>query len=452
MRPRRGSRHWLQRFLTPASLLLVSFAAAILVGALALMSPTSTTGGQNRFVDALFTATSAVCVTGLAVVDTGTFYTRSGQVIILCLIQLGGLGIITFSVILLLIARRRISIRDKIIVQDTFTPVASSEIYLLVKRVFLSTFAIEGLGALCLWVFTPDRTFFSSVFHAVSAFCNAGFSLKSDNLVGYRYNTGVNLTVCSLIVLGGLGFFSHVELARLALRKPVRLSLHTRLVVLVTSLLIFGGAFSFYIFESRNTLKAESLKGIILISLFQSVTARTCGFNTIDLGTVTNATLYMMILLMFVGASPGSTGGGIKTSTLGVLVAMARSRFLGEAGVKVFHRTIPYETVSRALVVLVLAFTLVTFAVLALAFVEIGDTPYALSPTHFIELFFEVVSAFGTVGLSTGITPHLSDLGKLILILVMFVGRVGPLTVATAVGRRSPRGKFRYAEENVMVG
>jgi len=153
-----------------------------------------------------------------------------------------------------------------------------------------------------------------------------------------------------------------------------------------------------------------------------------------------------------VGASPGSTGGGIKTSTLGVLVAMARSRFLGEAGVKVFHRTIPYETVSRALVVLVLAFTLVTFAVLALAFVEIGDAPYALSPTHFIELFFEVVSAFGTVGLSTGITPHLSDLGKLILILVMFVGRVGPLTVATAVGRRSPRGKFRYAEENVMVG
>src|SRR6266536_2809029 len=376
MRPRRGSRHWLQRFLTPASLLLVSFAAAILVGAFALMLPTSTTGGQHRFIDALFTATSAVCVTGLAVVDTGTFYTRSGQVIILCLIQLGGLGIITFSVILLLIARRRISIRDKIIVQSAFTPVASSEIYTLVKRIFLSTFAIEGLGALCLWVFTPDRTLFSSVFHAVSAFCNAGFSLKSDNLMSYRYNAGVNLTVCSLIVLGGLGFFTHVELARLALRRPVRLSLHSRLVLLVTSLLIFGGAFSFYIFESRNTLKAETMKGIILISLFQSVTARTAGFSTIDLGTVTNATLYMVILLMFVGASPGSTGGGIKTSTLGVLVAMARSRYRGDASVHIFYRRVPSATVAKALSVLVLAFSLVTLAVAALAFVEIGTEPF----------------------------------------------------------------------------
>jgi len=431
---------------------LLSFAAAIVVGTLALMLPTSTTGGSHRFIDALFTATSAVCVTGLIVVDTGTFYTRSGQTIILCLVQIGGLGIMTFSVILLLVARRRISIRDKTIVRDTFTPVHSSEIYALVRRVFLSTFAIEGLGALCLWVFTPDRALFSSVFHSVAAFCNAGFSLKSDNLMGYRYNAGVNLTVCSLIVLGGLGFFTHVELARLALRRPVRLSLHSRLVLLVTSLLIVGGAFSFYIFESRNTLKAETMKGIILISLFQSVTARTAGFNTVDLGRVTNATLFMVILLMFVGASPGSTGGGIKTSTLGVLVAMARSRWRGQATVNVFHRTIPYETVSRALVVLVLAFTLVTFAVLALAFVEIGDTPYALSPQHFIELFFEVVSAFGTVGLSTGITPYLSDLGKFILILIMFVGRVGPLTVATAVGRQSPRGKFQYAEENVMVG
>ena len=178
MRPRHGSRHGLKRVLTSANLLLLSFAAAIFFGTFALMLPSSTTGRHIRFIDALFTATSAVCVTGLSVVDTGTFYTRSGQIIILCLIQLGGLGIITFSVILLLVARRRISIRDKIIVQDTFTPVHSSEIYALVKRVFLSTIAIEGVGVLCLWVFTPDRTLFSSVFHAVSAFCNAGFSLK----------------------------------------------------------------------------------------------------------------------------------------------------------------------------------------------------------------------------------------------------------------------------------
>ncbi|PYV08999.1 MAG: hypothetical protein DMG07_24225 [Acidobacteria bacterium] len=229
-------------------------------------------------------------------------------------------------------------------------------------------------------------------------------------------------------------------------------SLQTRLVLVVTAALVVSGALGFYVFESRNALRDESAGGALLISLFQAVTSRTAGFNTIDLSRLTNATLFMMILLMFVGASPGSTGGGIKTSTLGVLVAMARSRIRGEEGVHIFYRSVPSATVAKALSVLVLAFSLVTLAVAALAFVEIGTEPFPQSDKQFIEIFFEVVSAFGTVGLSTGITPRLSVLGKLILVLVMLVGRVGPLTVASAVGRLQARGKFRYAEENVMVG
>ncbi len=443
---------WLRRYLTPANLLIISFAGAILAGTFGLMLPGSTTKGEIRFIDALFTSTSAVCVTGLTVVDTGTYYTRSGQVIILCLIQMGGLGIMTFSVVILVLSGRRISIRDKLIVKDSFVPVTSTDFYKLIKRIFVSTFTIESIGAISLWTLMPDRTLFSSIFHAISAFCNAGFALKSRSMMDYCYNTGVNLTICALIVLGGLGFFSHVELGKRLLRKQRRMSLHTRLVLVVTSVLILVGAITFYAFESRNTLRGESLRGVVLISLFQSITARTAGFNTIDLGTVTNATLYMVILLMFIGASPGSTGGGIKTTTLGVLFAMARSRYRGEESVHVFNRTVPYETVSRALSVLVLGFTLVTFSALALSFVEIGEKPYLQSSISFIALFFEVVSAFGTVGLSTGITPSLSDLGKFILVLVMFVGRVGPLTIVTAVGRHMSRAKFRYAEENVMVG
>ena len=440
------------RVLTPTELLLLGFGVAILFGTVALMLPGSTQGGI-RFIDALFTSTSAVCVTSLKVVDTGAFFTRQGQVIILCLIQVGGLGIMSLSVTLVLVSGRRVSIRDRALVQDAFIPRLSGESLALLKLVFASTFLIEGVGVVLLWLFTPEHKWFPSLFHAVSAFCNAGVSLNPDNLVRYRYNAGVNLTVCALIVAGGLGFFTHLELRRLVQRAPgFRLSLQTRLVLVVTAALVVSGALGFYVFESRNALRDESAGGALLISLFQAVTSRTAGFNTIDLSRLTNATLFMMILLMFVGASPGSTGGGIKTSTLGVLMAMARSRIRGEEGVHIFYRSVPSATVAKALSVLVLAFSLVTLAVAALAFVEIGTEPFPQSDKQFIEIFFEVVSAFGTVGLSTGITPRLSVLGKLILVLVMLVGRVGPLTVASAVGRLQARGKFRYAEENVMVG
>jgi trk system potassium uptake protein len=425
----------------------------ILAGSIILMLPQSTSAGSLAFIDALFTATSAVCVTGLTVLNTGTSFTRTGQIVILSLIQLGGMGIIMFSVVLLLLSRHRVSIRDKLTIQDTLSPYTSGQISNLVKQIFVSTLALEAMGAVLLWLFSPDRSWFASVFHAVSAFSNAGFGLQPSGFIDPHNSPGVSLTLCVLMVLGGLGFFTCAELARLLNPKfRDRLSLHTRLVLVVTAALLFGGALCFYAFESRNALAAEGVGGVLMLSFFQSITARTTGFSTIDLRTLTNATLFLMILLMFIGASPGSAGGGIKTSTLGVLIAMARSRLRGEVNVSLFRRTIPDSTVSKSLSVLVLAFTLVTFAVLALAFVELGLEPYTQSSTQFIEVFFEVVSAFAGCGLSTGITPHLSRLGKLILVLVMFVGRVGPLTVATAAGRSRARAKYRYAEENVMIG
>jgi len=441
------------RFMGATEVFMLSFAVAIVLGALALMLPSSTVSGEISFIDALFTSTSAVCVTGLTVVDTAAYFTRSGQFIIMCLIELGGLGIMTFSIILLIITGRRLSLRDKMILQDAFVPAPVIEVRFLVRRLFLSTLAIEGLGAAALYVFTPDRAFFPSVFHAVSAFCNAGFALKSTNLMAYRYNAGVNLTICSLIVLGGLGFFTHIDLARrLGRRKTRRVSAHSRLVLTVTASLIAVGTLGFYVFEAGNVLAGDDFGGVLLASLFQSVTARTAGFNTVDFGHLANATLFWIILLMFIGASPGSTGGGIKTTTFGILIAMAKSRYRGEDGVSVFSRTVPDETVSKAIFILILAFVLVTAATLLLAVTEAGDEPYLRSETRFIEVMFEVVSAFGTVGLSTGITPRLSGLGKFILVLVMFVGRVGPLSIAALVGQRKGAAKYRYAEENVMVG
>ncbi|NWG14281.1 MAG: hypothetical protein HXY20_12175 [Acidobacteria bacterium] len=441
------------RFLSATEVFLLSFAVAILIGALALMLPGSTVSGGIRFVDALFTATSAVCVTGLTVVDTGTYFTRTGQIVILCFIQLGGLGIMSFAIVFLVLSGRRMSLRDRMILQDTFVPTPLIEARMLVKRLFLSTFAIEFIGMVLLWLFTPDRSLFHSVFHSVSAFCNAGFTLIPNNFVRYRYVVGVNLTICALIVLGGLGFFTHIELAQ-RLRRRVRraLSVHTRLVTVMTASLISIGALGFYIFEKGNALAGGSFLDVFMTSTFQSVTARTAGFNTIDFGHLTNATLFWVILLMFVGASPGSTGGGIKTTTLGILIAMARSRSRGEQGVSVFRRTVPDETVSKALFILILSFLFVTVATLALAVIETGDQPYLRSDIRLIDVMFEVVSAFGTVGLSTGITPRLSSLGKAVLILVMFVGRVGPLTVAAVAGPRQKAARYRYAEENAMVG
>jgi trk system potassium uptake protein TrkH len=451
----------LERALHPTQVLVLSFGGAILVGALLLMTPFAATGTPLNFVDALFTATSATCVTGLVVVDTGTYLSPFGQGVVLALIQLGGLGIMTYSSVFLLVLGRRISFRGQALLEETLGRKERTTVHRLVRDVFAFTLGIEAIGAAILTVaFSGSRpvleALYHAIFHSVSAFCNAGFSLYSSSLMDYRGSWTVNLTVMGLIILGGLGFTVLEDLqdawADWRGGRVVRLRLHSKIVLTWTGALIAVGAAGVWVFERQNALAGLPWGESLLACLFQSVTPRTAGFNTLDYATLTNTTLFFTILLMFIGASPGSCGGGIKTSTFALVGALARDRLLGRKRVSLFHRTLPEETVARAVSILVASFAFVTVVVFLLLASEIGPVPHRTGGGSFIEYFFETVSAFGTVGLSTGVTPTLSPFGRVLLTAVMFAGRLGPLTLAMAVGMKAERGRFQYAEENAMVG
>jgi trk system potassium uptake protein TrkH len=332
----------------------------------------------------------------------------------------------------------------------------------LVRYVLVFTVATEAAGAALLWVrFCSERpageALWQAVFHSVSAFCNAGFSLLSDNLVRYRADLLVNAVITGLVIVGGLGFLVNLEVrdqavARLTGRRPPRLTLHARVVLTVTGLLLAAGVAGFLVLEWRNLLDGLPLREKVLAAWFQSVTPRTAGFNTVDLGRASSDTLFLTIFLMFVGASPGSTGGGIKTTSLGLIFALFVARWRGRGRARLFRRTIPHAVMDRALALALLAWVLVSVAILVLVTSQGHGRPFHEDEPRFIALMFEAVSAFGTVGLSTGITPSLTAAGKLVLVALMFAGRVGPLTLVLAVGPREERGRFRYAEENVMVG
>ncbi len=451
----------LERTLQPTQILVLSFGGAILVGTVLLQTRWAATGAPLTWLDALFTATSATCVTGLIVVDTGKDLSLFGQWTVLGLIQLGGLGIMTFSSVFLLMLRRRLSFRGQSMVRETLGRKERSSVQRLIRDVFLFTFGIEIVGALLLLVvFLRDHptqaALFSSVFHSISAFCNAGFSLYATSLTEYRGDWILNLTVMILIVMGGLGFTVLEDLAdawsdRRA-GRAAKLSLHSKVVLSFTGGLIVGGAFLIWAFESRNALQGMGVSETLLACLFQSVTSRTAGFNTLDYAMLTNTTLFITILLMFIGAGPGSCGGGIKVSTFALVLALFRDRLLARNRVHLYRRTMPEETVSRSVALLLASFTFVTVVTFLILGTEIGPVPHYQGGGRFLELFFEVVSAFGTVGLSTGATATLSPLGKLLIIASMFVGRLGPLTLALAVGGKATRGRFQYAEENLMVG
>ncbi len=384
-------------------------------------------------------------------VDTATYFSFFGQVVILILIQLGGLGIMTFSTMILLAAGRRISFQDRMLVQESFLPAAPKDFRTLIRNIFLMTFLLELAGALLLFLRFSSRepwpkSFFNSFFHAVSAFCNAGFSTFSDSLQAFTGDILVNLTVMALIILGGLGFLVNQELFYLAFRRSKRfhLSLHSKLVLWVTGLLIIASFIVFFLLENGYALRELGLKEKILASLFQVVTPRTAGFNTIDLGAIQTASVLLLIGLMFVGASPGSTGGGIKTVTLGVIIAFLKSKIAAREKVDVFARTIPDDCLTRAFTLFFLAFSWVALASLVVLIFQ----PAAMMK----EVVFEVFSAFGTVGLSLGITPELAPPAKLVVILTMYVGRIGPLTLLAVFSRTKPVGQFAYVEETVMIG
>jgi trk system potassium uptake protein TrkH len=447
------------RLLTPERTLILSFVIIILVGTGLLSLPYAAKAKPASLVDALFTATSGVCVTGLIVVDTGTFYSQFGQMVILVLIQMGGLGIMTFSVFFYLLLGRSIAIRDRRIIQDTFSQFPIRNLTVLLKSVFLYTMVIEVAGALILFIgwrntFSLTGALYFSVFHAVSAFCNAGFSLFSDSFVGFQTNIPINLSVTSLIILGGIGFIVLREIVEMGFRRALRLrvSLHAKVVLTTTATLIVLGSLVVFFIERDNSLAKFSLGEKVLISYFQSVTSRTAGFNTIPIMGLSNATLFILILLMFVGASPGSCGGGIKTSNLATLVSLALNRYRGTDRANLFKRTIPNETVSRSISITLASIVAVTIATNLLLITQLGDMSHGESRGMFLEVLFETVSAFGTVGLSMDVTSKLNLPGKLIITAMMLLGRLGPLTLAFAMARRVKKAEFQYAEENIIVG
>ena len=433
----------------------------IAIGTLLLSFPFAHAGAPVSVLDALFTAASAVCVTGLTVVDTGSRFSAAGQAVVLALIQVGGLGLMTFSVFVGVVLGRKVAFTDRMVIQDSMHHTPKAGVRRLVRYVLTFTLAVETAGAFVLWLrfrgqFPAGEAAWQSVFHSVSAFCNAGFGLLPDNLVRYRGDLLVNLAITGLIVVGGLGFLVNMELwdgARARLRgRRSPLTLHCKLALLVTVALLALGTVVFLLLEWGNVLRGLPPGERLLAAWFQSVTPRTAGFNTVDYGQVGSDTLFFTIFLMFVGASPGSTGGGIKTTTFGLLFALVVARWRGRGRATVFCRTIPHAVMDRALLLALLAWALVSLAIGLLVFTETHGAPFAAAEPRFVALMFEAVSAFGTVGLSTGITASLGAGSKLVLVALMFVGRVGPLTLVLAVGPRQERGRFRYAEENVMVG
>ncbi len=452
-------RFW--RRLSPPQLFVGSFLLLILLGTLGLKTlPGLYTGAPLSWLDALFTATSAVCVTGLIVVDTATYFTVWGQAFILLLIQLGGLGIITFTTVLIVALGRRLSLRQQALAASAVEAAPHVDYRQLARDVVRFTFLIEAAGALLLYLgFLPELgwrgAFWPAVFHAISAFCNAGFSIFSDSLVGFRTNPVVLVVVMLLIVVGGLGFLTLEELylwrRSIRERRRFRLSLHSRLVLTTTALLLVVGWMFFVFFEWKVALAELPFGAKLLNGLFMSVTARTAGFNTIDYGTATEQTSFLTILLMFVGGSPGSTAGGIKTTTIALLVLLAISRLRGQEIPSCWSRSVPHEVVQRAVGLFVVAVAVLMLGSFVLTATEIEHGVTA--PGSFLKYLFEAYSAFGTVGLSMGVTPSLSAAGRWIIILLMFIGRVGPLTFAAALTiRRHRTPQFRYAYEDVVVG
>ena len=444
--------------LNPSQMMVVGFAAVILIGAILLSLPIATqTGERTSFLDSLFTATSAVCVTGLVVVDTATYWNFFGQIVIIILIQIGGLGFMTITTLFSLIVKKRINLKERLLIQESLNQIDLSGLVKLTRYILLMTFVIEGIGALILsTVFIPQFGFIRgswySIFHSISAFCNAGFDLMGNvtgpysSLMYYVNNTTITLAISALIILGGLGFPVILDIVKN--KKISKLNMHSKIVLISTSILIVVGMLFILIVEYKNvgTLGNLSLKGKILSSLFQSVTIRTAGFATIDLTILHQATLFIMMIFMFVGASPASTGGGVKTTTIAVLILTVKSFLLGKEDIEVFGRRITSSTVRKSVGIFFVGVLAVLTGILLIVLIE--------PEFDLLEASFEVVSALATVGLSIGGSPNLTSIGKLLIVIYMFMGRVGLLTIFLALVAKNTVNKqqIRYPEGRIIVG
>lgn len=467
-----GRSHRLMRFFAafaeqPARQMAVSFLALTVLGAFLLTLPVCVRSPSHvSFLDALFMATSAVCVTGLAVHSIALEYTAVGQGVLLGLVQVGGLGIMVLSASLVVLSGRKLRARSSAALAEMLDEESLTSLRGSIKRIVGFTLGIEAIGAAALYLtflrhpqvaadFTADHpmagsgsVLWAAIFHSVSAFCNAGFSLMRGGMEPFVSSYGVCSVIMVLIVLGGLGFpvmseLLHQASLRLSKRRPPRLTLHTRIVLRISAVLIVGVALLLAMVEWRGALAGLPWHERLWAALFQSVTLRTAGFNTVDFAAFTNAGLMIAMLFMFVGASPGGTGGGLKVTTFAVLFVTLRAELRGAQEPHLLDRRLPAGTVRRAISVAFVSVIVVTFSVLALLLSERADA---------MRLAFEAVSAFGTVGLSAGHTQELSSVGKLIIIVTMLIGRVGPLTVALATAERSERAHHARPRERVLIG
>ena len=444
-----------------------SFFAVILIGSILLSLPMShSVHSTSSYLDHLFVATSATCVTGLVTHVTASEYTLFGQIVIILLIQIGGLGFLTLMSMFFVLLKRKLTYANKIVMQEALNRNSLNETGIYIKRVIKYTVCFELIGAICLaFVFIPQfgilKGIYYSLFHAISAFCNAGFDILGNNsMVPYVGNVWINLVICGLIIAGGLGFVVWIDL-RLSLihyrehfkyfkikRYLESLSLHTKIALISTFVLIFGGMTVIFILEFQNplTLKSLPFSQKILASFFQSVTLRTAGFATVDMASLHQATKFFMSIIMFIGGSPAGTAGGVKTVTFVIGLLYVRALMRGDENIHVFKRTIDDQIVKRALTIMLISFAIALTGLFILSISEQAD---------FIDLLFEVFSASATVGLTAGLTPTLTFVGKIVIIILMYIGRIGPITMVLIFVRKynAKKGKdVNYIKEHILIG
>ena len=444
----------MRRHLSQGQFIAIGFILMILIGAILLDTPMASRSGQSiGFLSALFTATSASCVTGLVVADTATQWTLFGQIVVLILIQIGGLGFISIGVFFSIILRRKIGLRERGLMMESTNALQLGGIVKFARRIVAGTAIVEGVGALLLMIrFIPEfgilKGIWYGIFHSVSAFCNGGFDLMGakygqySSLVAYYDDPLVNIVIMSLIVIGGIGFVVWGDLLKNRWHFKKYL-LHTKIVLLMSTILIFGGALLFYWAERNGVLKGMSVSGQILSSLFASVTARTAGFNTVDTAAMSGASKLLTTALMFIGGSPGSTAGGIKTTTLFVLLMGVKKNVTGAYGIQAFGKRLEDDALATASIIATLnmGITIITI------FIVMGMQPFAMQ-----DVVFEAFSASGTVGITAGITRDLNTVSRILMIMLMYLGRVGSLSFALAFMESKKKPKVMLPKESISIG
>lgn len=445
--------------LQPTQMMVLGFAFIILIGAFLLNLPIASKNGESvGVINALFTATSAVCVTGLIAVDTAMHWTTFGHIVIITLIQIGGLGFMTIATLFALIAKKKINLKERLLIQESLNQFDLSGLVKLTRHVLMMTFIIEGIGALMLATqFVPELGFgkgvWYGIFHSISAFCNAGFDLMGSvsgpytSLTSYVNNFTVSATVCSLILLGGLGF--PVILDIIKVQKFKKLTIHSKVVLVTTAIVTALSVIIIFIVEFNNpdTMGNFSFGNKILASIFQSITARTAGFNTIDLALMHQGGIFVIIMLMFIGASPASTGGGIKTTTIATVALYVKASILGKEDVEVYGRRLDMSIIKKSMGIFFIAISMISLGTLL---ISITEPQFSL-----VDAWFEVMSALTTAGLSIGGSPSLSIVGKILIMCYMFIGRVGSLTIFVALTAKTAKAKnthIRYPEGKILVG